>query len=74
MCGIVGAVSTKNIVPFLIDGLLKLEYRGYDSAGLAVVNDKLERIRSNGRVSELSDKVRSLNMRSNLGIAHTRWA
>ena len=62
MCGIVGAVSTKNIVPFLIDGLLKLEYRGYDSAGLAVVNETLERIRSNGRVSELSDKVHTLNM------------
>ena len=62
MCGIVGAVSTKNIVPFLIDGLLKLEYRGYYSAGLAVVNETLERIRSNGRVSELSDKVHTLNM------------
>ena len=74
MCGIVGAVSTKNIVPFLIDGLLKLEYRGYDSAGLAVVNETLERIRSNGRVSELSDKVHTLNMQSTLGIAHTRWA
>ena len=74
MCGIVAAVSEKDIVPFLIDGLLKLEYRGYDSAGLAVINEKLERVRNSGRVSELSEKVQSLNMKSHLGIAHTRWA
>jgi len=74
MCGIVAAVSDKNIVPFLIDGLLKLEYRGYDSAGLAVINEKLDRVRNSGRVSELSEKVQSLNIKSKLGIAHTRWA
>ena len=74
MCGIVAAVSNKDIVPFLIEGLQKLEYRGYDSAGLAVVNEKLERVRNSGRVSELSEKVQSLNIKSQLGIAHTRWA
>ena len=74
MCGIVAAVSDKDIVPFLIDGLLKLEYRGYDSAGLAVINEKLDRVRNSGRVSELSEKVQSLNIKSKLGIAHTRWA
>ena len=74
MCGIVAAVSNKNIVPFLIDGLLRLEYRCYDAAGLAVINEKLNRVRNSGRVSELSEKVSSLNMRSHLGIAHTRWA
>ncbi|MDC1433240.1 glutamine--fructose-6-phosphate transaminase (isomerizing) [Burkholderiales bacterium] len=74
MCGIVAAVSNKNIVPFLIDGLLKLEYRGYDSAGLAVINGKLHRVRNSGRVRELATKVQSLDMKSSLGIAHTRWA
>jgi glucosamine--fructose-6-phosphate aminotransferase (isomerizing) len=74
MCGIVAAVSDKDIVPFLIDGLMKLEYRGYDSAGLAVINEKLFRVRNSGRVSELSEKVQSLNINSQIGIAHTRWA
>ncbi len=57
MCGIVGAVAKRNIVPILVNGLLRLEYRGYDSAGLVVVRDgKLERVRSTGRVAELGQK------------------
>jgi glucosamine--fructose-6-phosphate aminotransferase (isomerizing) len=73
MCGIVGAVAKRNVVPILIQGLLRLEYRGYDSAGLVVVNDgKLHRVRSTGRVAELTEK--SANTSGNIGIAHTRWA
>ncbi|MFA5824445.1 MAG: glutamine--fructose-6-phosphate transaminase (isomerizing) [Gallionellaceae bacterium] len=73
MCGIVGAVARRNVVPILIQGLLRLEYRGYDSAGLVVVNDnKLERVRSAGRVAELTEK--SANTQGHIGIAHTRWA
>ena len=73
MCGIVGAVAKRNIVPILVNGLLRLEYRGYDSAGLVVVHDgKLDRVRSTGRVAELAGK--SANTYGELGIAHTRWA
>jgi len=54
MCGIVGAIATRNVVPILLEGLNRLEYRGYDSAGVAVVNGKLSRLRSTGRVNELS--------------------
>ena len=73
MCGIVGAVAKRNVVSILVNGLLRLEYRGYDSAGLVVVHDaKLERVRSAGRVAELGHK--SANTYGELGIAHTRWA
>jgi glutamine---fructose-6-phosphate transaminase (isomerizing) len=72
MCGIVAAISTGNIVPILIEGLRKLEYRGYDSAGLAVLNPALQRVRSLGRVAELAAQAESV--RAPLGIAHTRWA
>ncbi len=73
MCGIVGAVARRNVVPILLNGLLRLEYRGYDSAGLVVVHDgKLDRVRSTGRVAELAHK--SANTFGELGIAHTRWA
>lgn len=73
MCGIVGAVAKRNVVPILVHGLLRLEYRGYDSAGLVVVHDgKLNRVRSAGRVAELAQK--SANTYGELGIAHTRWA
>jgi glutamine---fructose-6-phosphate transaminase (isomerizing) len=73
MCGIVGAVAKRNVVPILVNGLLRLEYRGYDSAGLVVVRDgKLDRVRSIGRVAELATK--SANTYGELGIAHTRWA
>jgi glucosamine--fructose-6-phosphate aminotransferase (isomerizing) len=73
MCGIVGAVARRNVVPILVNGLLRLEYRGYDSAGLVVVHDgKLDRVRSTGRVAELAQK--SATTYGELGIAHTRWA
>lgn len=73
MCGIVGAIAKRNIVPVLVNGLMRLEYRGYDSAGLVVVNNgKLERVRSAGRVAELGTK--SATTSGMIGIAHTRWA
>ena len=75
MCGIVGAVSTRNIVPILIEGLKRLEYRGYDSCGVAVHQDgALRRARSTARVSELELNVQTDNVQSGTGIAHTRWA
>ncbi len=73
MCGIIGAIAQRNVVPILLQGLQRLEYRGYDSAGLVVVNNKqLQRERSTGRVAKLS--TLSANISSHLGIAHTRWA
>ena len=73
MCGIVAAAAKRNIVPVLIEGLKKLEYRGYDSAGLAVIdNGSIERVRSVGRVAEL--EATSASTESDTGIAHTRWA
>jgi len=72
MCGIVGAVSNRNIVPLLIEGLSRLEYRGYDSAGIAVLNQTIERARAVGRVAEL--QLKAQGMHSHVGIGHTRWA
>lgn len=73
MCGIVGAVAQRNVVPILLEGLQRLEYRGYDSAGLVVVHDRqLERVRSIGRVADLVKK--SATTQGHIGIAHTRWA
>ena len=75
MCGIVGAVSQRNIVPVLIEGLRRLEYRGYDSCGVAVVTGTgPERMRSVSRVAELDDRVREAHFEGVTGIAHTRWA
>jgi glucosamine--fructose-6-phosphate aminotransferase (isomerizing) len=75
MCGIVGAVSTRNIVPILIEGLKRLEYRGYDSCGVAVHQDgNLRRARSTARVAELEANVNTDKVLSGTGIAHTRWA
>jgi glucosamine--fructose-6-phosphate aminotransferase (isomerizing) len=73
MCGIVGAVAQRNVVPILLEGLQRLEYRGYDSAGLVVGHDgQLERVRSTGRVADLAGKC--ANTSGLIGIAHTRWA
>ncbi len=77
MCGIVGAVSSKNIVDVLIEGLRRLEYRGYDSCGFAVINSAnakhpIERARTTARVAELADQGKQFI--GTLGIAHTRWA
>src|SRR5438128_10109022 len=75
MCGIVGAVSTRNIVPILIEGLKRLEYRGYDSCGVAVhQNGQLRRARSTSRVAGLEAQLRGRAVHSGTGIAHTRWA
>ena len=74
MCGIVGAVARRNVVPILIEGLKRLEYRGYDSAGIAVLNGKLKRLRSTGRVAELERLAGKEGLEGHIGIAHTRWA
>ena len=75
MCGIVGAVSTRNIVPILVEGLKRLEYRGYDSCGVAVhQGGELRRARSTSRVAELENGIASDGISATTGIAHTRWA
>ncbi|MDB5871891.1 MAG: glutamine--fructose-6-phosphate transaminase, partial [Ramlibacter sp.] len=74
MCGIVGAVSHRNIVPILVQGLQRLEYRGYDSCGVAVYADGLKRARSTDRVAELLTQVEQEHITGTTGIAHTRWA
>ncbi len=75
MCGIVGAVSSRNISPILIEGLKRLEYRGYDSCGVAVHQDgALRRARSTSRVAELQSQAAEDGIASGTGIAHTRWA
>lgn len=78
MCGIVGAVSAKECTEFLLAGLSTLEYRGYDSAGLALLscesNGNLQRARAKGRVAELATKVAEQGVSGTVGIAHTRWA
>ena len=74
MCGIVGAVSNRNIVPILVQGLQRLEYRGYDSCGVAVHAGGLKRARSTARVAELLEQVASDKIEGTTGIAHTRWA
>ena len=76
MCGIVGAVAQRDVVDILVEGLRRLEYRGYDSAGVAVVNDsgELQRLRRLGKVKELADAVAAQPVPGGTGIAHTRWA
>jgi glucosamine--fructose-6-phosphate aminotransferase (isomerizing) len=75
MCGIVGAVAQRNIVPVLIEGLRRLEYRGYDSCGVAVLGaDGPRRARSVARVADLDEQVRESHLEGITGIAHTRWA
>jgi glucosamine--fructose-6-phosphate aminotransferase (isomerizing) len=76
MCGIVGAVADRDIVPVLIEGLRRLEYRGYDSAGVAVLNgaNDIKRLRTVGKVRKLQDALDADPTHSGLGIAHTRWA
>ena len=75
MCGIIGYVGNNNCVPYIIDGLKKLEYRGYDSAGLAVLqNGNLVTVRAVGKVAELEKATLIANPKGATGIGHTRWA
>ena len=74
MCGIVGAVARDNVVPILIEGIRRLEYRGYDSTGLAVINGGLHRLVSTARVADLAAQAKATHLSGNTGISHTRWA
>ncbi len=74
MCGIVGYIGEKEAYPVLMNGLKRLEYRGYDSAGIALFNGKLEVFKKKGKVSELEDFVAAANIKGTIGIGHTRWA
>ena len=74
MCGIVGAVGRDNVVPILIEGIRRLEYRGYDSSGLAVINGSLKRLVSTARVADLAAQADATQISGTTGISHTRWA
>lgn len=75
MCGIVGAVANRNVVSTLIEGLSRLEYRGYDSAGVAVLSSGcIERVRAVGRVANMTEKANAVHLSGQVGIGHTRWA
>ncbi|MBZ0250388.1 MAG: glutamine--fructose-6-phosphate transaminase (isomerizing) [Burkholderiales bacterium] len=74
MCGIVGAIGQRNVVPILTEGLKRLEYRGYDSAGIAVLDGAIRRVRRVGRVAEMEAAVAAEHLAGIVGIAHTRWA
>ncbi len=77
MCGIVGAITQRNVTPILLEGLKRLEYRGYDSAGIALINpehQQIERIRVKGKVAKLAELIAKNPITGPLGIAHTRWA
>ncbi len=74
MCGIVAYIGTKDAYPILVNGLYRLEYRGYDSAGVALLDDQLNIYKTKGKVSELDLFVKDKNIKGSIGIAHTRWA
>ena len=78
MCGIVAAIAASDVSDILMEGLFKLEYRGYDSAGIAVLNGEgdvpIQRVRCLGKVAKLQELLKSTPCHSNIGIAHTRWA
>ena len=76
MCGIVGAIATRDVTPILMEGLRRLEYRGYDSAGIAIRDGSghMQRIRSVGKVASLAERLQDAPIAGDLGIAHTRWA
>jgi len=74
MCGIVAYIGEKEAYPILINGLYRLEYRGYDSAGIALINDEMRLYKCKGKVSDLVRHVKGQNISGNIGIAHTRWA
>src|SRR5690554_814382 len=75
MCGIVGAIAERNVSAILLEGLKRLEYRGYDSAGMAVYSQQqqLQRVRRTGKVAELAQALHTEPLNGQIGIAHTRW-
>jgi len=75
MCGIVGAIGEKNVAPILLESLKKLEYRGYDSAGIATIQDNLITIKKEtGKIDEVDEKVNLSELKGSIGLAHTRWS
>ena len=74
MCGIVAYIGPEQAYPIIIKGLKRLEYRGYDSAGIALVNGGLQIIKKKGKVINLEEYASNSNLNGNLGIGHTRWA
>ena len=74
MCGIVGYIGLKQAFPILVNGLKRLEYRGYDSAGIALINGETNVYKKKGKVSELEEFTKSENIGGTIGIGHTRWA
>lgn len=76
MCGIVGAVAQRDVADILVEGLRRLEYRGYDSAGVAIIDqhNNLSNVKRMGKVQELADALKNNSLVGGVGIAHTRWA
>jgi glucosamine--fructose-6-phosphate aminotransferase (isomerizing) len=74
MCGIVGYIGSKEAYPILINGLKRLEYRGYDSAGVAILDGGIKLYKTKGKVADLEEFVKNKNISGTSGIAHTRWA
>ncbi|HIO72155.1 MAG TPA: glutamine--fructose-6-phosphate aminotransferase, partial [Flavobacteriales bacterium] len=74
MCGIVAYIGDRQAYPLLMKGLQRLEYRGYDSAGVALLNSSLNLYKKKGKVADLQDFVKGKDLRGNIGIGHTRWA
>jgi len=74
MCGIVGYIGEKEALPLLVDGLKRLEYRGYDSAGVAILGEELKVVKTVGRIKDLENRLNGAELKGQLGIAHTRWA
>ena len=75
MCGIIGYIGTRNVIPILINGLKRLEYRGYDSAGISFIKDsKIDVRRCAGKIRDLEKLIKGQRLKSTIGIGHTRWA
>ena len=74
MCGIVGYIGYKPALPVLLDGLKKLEYRGYDSSGVSLLSSKIKTVKATGKIKELEEKLKTEKLEGTLGISHTRWA
>ena len=74
MCGIVGYIGGNEALPILIEGLKRLEYRGYDSAGVAILGENLEVVKTQGRIKDLERKLKDLKLKGTIGLGHTRWA